>query len=140
MNKTTDELQSQLNEITDLNKYLHDNQQELKVPNALEYLVQIAEAKGLSRADLIRNSQLERSFGYHLLDGTKNLTRDKALALAFGSKLTQEETQNFLKYAQLPRLYARDPRDNIILFCLSKGRSLIDTNLTLAELKQEPIN
>lgn len=140
MNKTTDELQAQLNEITDLNKYLQDNQQELKVPNAPEYLLQLAESKGISRAELIRNSQLERSFGYHLLDGTKNLTRDKALALAFGAKLTPEETQNFLKYAQLPRLYARNPRDNVLLFCLNTGKSLMDTNLTLSELKLEPIN
>lgn len=140
MNKTTDELRSQLNQITDLNKYLHENQQELKVPDALTYLLQLAEAKGISRAALVRGSQLERSFGYHLLEGTKNLTRDKALALAFGAQLTAEETQNFLKYAQLPRLYARNPRDNIILFCLNKGKSLLDTNLTLVELTQEPIN
>lgn len=139
MNKSTDELQSQLNKITNLNKYLQNNRQDLIIPNPLEYLIKLAKDKEISKAELVRNSQLERSYAYHLLEGSKKLTREKALALAFGARLSQEETQSFLKYAQLPKLYPRNQRDSVILYCLKKGFSLIDANLILADLKFEPI-
>lgn len=139
MNKSTDELQSQLNKITNLNKYLQNNRQDLIIPNPLEYIIKLAKDKEISKAELVRNSQLERSYAYHLLEGSKKLTREKALALAFGARLSQEETQSFLKYAQLPKLYPRNQRDSVILYCLKKGFSLIDANLILADLKFEPI-
>ena len=139
MSQTTDDLHAKINQITDLNKYLESNKEDLTIQNPIEYLLNIAANKGLSKTDIVKNSQLERSFCYHLLDGSKTLTREKALALAFGTKLSQEETQTLLKYAQLPKLYPRNPRDSVILFCLHKNVSLIDTNIMLDNLGLNPI-
>lgn len=139
MSQTTNDLHAKINQITDLNKYLESNKEDLTIPNPIQYLLNIASSKRLSKSDIVRSSQIERSFCYHLLDGSKTLTREKALALAFGAKLSQEETQNILKYAQLPRLYPRNPRDSVILFCLNKGVSLMDTNIILDNLGFDPI-
>lgn len=139
MSQTTNDLHAKINQITDLNKYLDANKEDLTIPDPIQYLQNIAASKGLSKSDIVRCSQIERSFCYHLLDGSKTLTREKALALALGIKFTQEEAQNLLKYAQLPRLYPRNPRDSVILFCLNKSVSLIDTNIMLDNLGFEPI-
>ena len=139
MSKSTADLGAELNGISDLQKYLHDNQEELLVPEPLSYLLQLAQKKDISRAQLIRDAQLERTFGYHLLDGSKTLTRNKALALVFAARLTPEEANTFLKYAQLPQLYPRNRRDNVILFCLQKQQSLQETNCTLDDFQMECI-
>ena len=139
MSKSTADLGAELNGISDLQKYLHDNQEELLVPEPLSYLLQLAQKKDISKAQIIRDAQLERTFGYHLLDGSKTLTRNKALALVFAARLTTEEANTFLKYAQLPQLYPRNRRDNVILFCLQKQKSLQETNCTLDDFQLECI-
>lgn len=49
----------------------------------------------LSAADLIRNSMIQRNYGYQLLNGTRTPSRDKVLAfcLALGLDLTDTELQ-----------------------------------------------
>lgn len=139
MNKTTSDLEAELNQITDLQKYIKDNKTELQVPDPIQYLLSACNAKNISKSDLIRNSGLERTYGYHLLDGTKALTREKALALCFGAKLNAEEANKLLKYANLGTLYAREPRDVVIMMSLNKGTGLIETNLLLAEMQLKEI-
>lgn len=139
MSKSTADLGAELNGISDLQKYLHDNQKELVIPEPLSYLLQLAQSRGISKSQLIRDAQLERTFGYHLLDGSKTLTRNKALALIFAAHLSTEEANTFLKYAQLPHLYPRNRRDNVILFCLQKQKSLQETNCTLDDFQMECI-
>lgn len=134
MNKSTDDLNAEINKITDLKKYLKDNKEELVVPNPIEYLLKLCQTKKLSKADLIRRSGLERTFGYHLLDGSKTLTRDKAIALCIGAQLTIEESNNLLKYAKLSQFYSRDQRDLVIQNMLQKEASLDDANLLLLRL------
>ena len=48
--------------------------------------------------------------------------------LAFGMGLSVLETRKLLKVAGVSDLYARNPRDSIIIYCLNKGLSLIDAN------------
>ena len=48
--------------------------------------------------------------------------------LAFGMKLTLDETRKLLKIAGLSDLYVRIPRDSVIIFCLQNGKNLIETN------------
>ncbi|MDE7354480.1 MAG: helix-turn-helix transcriptional regulator [Acetatifactor sp.] len=84
--------------------------------------------KGISKADVVRGSQLDRSYAYQIFSGDKKPSRDKLIALAFGLGLTDEETQKMLKLSGNRELYARDERDAMILFFLQQNRTIFEVN------------
>ena len=53
------------------------------------------------------------------------------LQIAFAMHLTLRETDRLLQAAGVSRLYCKDRRDAIVVFCLSRGLSLSETNETL---------
>jgi hypothetical protein len=63
--------------------------------------------------------------------------RDKLLQLAFGFPLNVAETQQLLLSGRHRSLYARDKRDSVLLFCLSKGLGILETEDVLARLQLE---
>lgn len=134
MEKTTTDLGTSLSKITKIEDYLQENASFLQVPSALNYLKECAAANNITLAQLIKASGIERTYGYHLLNGKKGLTRDKALAFAIARELTLKETNNLLKYAGFQQLYARSPRDSIIIFGLENNQSIDDINGSLDTL------
>lgn len=84
--------------------------------------------KGMSRADVVRNSLLDRAYVYQIFSGERMPSRDKLIAIAFGLCLNEEETQKLLKLSGNRELYARDERDALILFSLQRGKSIFETN------------
>ena len=136
MKKTTQELLQLMQSECDYNSYLDRNRESLKgstmrIDRALN--VMLAE-KHLKRADVIQKSGIEKHYAYQIFSGTKKPTRDKVLELCFGMDLTIEETQDLLKITGYAQLYSKDPRDNAILFGLLHHRSVLDMNITLADL------
>jgi len=57
--------------------------------------------------------------------------------LSFGMGLSVSETRKLLKIADSSDLYARNPRDCIIIYCLDKGTSLIEANEYLSDYNLE---
>lgn len=84
--------------------------------------------KGLSRADVVRGSQLDRAYIYQIFSGTRKPSRDKLIAIAFGLSLTDGEAQQLLKLSGYRELYARDKRDALILYTLVRGQGILETN------------
>ena len=54
-------------------------------------------------------------------------------------RAVMEEMQKLLKVSEYPVLYAKNKRDSILLFCLDKGVSLIETNELLYEMGENVI-
>lgn len=97
-----------------------------------DYLQELLEAHGLVRKDAIHAANLNETYGYELFTGKKrNPGRDKVLQLAFGMGLTLRETDRLLQVAGASRLYCKDRRDAIIIFCLDRGVTLQEANETL---------
>lgn len=126
--KTTDELKNEIRAATDIEDYLERNKSNMLTVRLPEYLKLVLEQKGISRADVVRGSQLDRAYVYQIFSGEKTPSRDKLIALAFGLGLTDEETQKMLKLSGNRELYARDERDAVILFSLQHDRSIFETN------------
>jgi len=146
MYSLTDDLQSQLNKtktVEQLQRLQRATEQKYTAPTALEYLLATAKQHGLDKKAftkaIIQQSVLERSFVYHLIGGEVGLTRDKLLQFAIIGSFTLEETNRLLKYGHVAQLYARDPRDAVIIYSLNQGLSLIETNTTLDDLSHEPL-
>lgn len=133
--KTTGELLETMKGSREYPEYLKENPGELassflKIDRALQSL--LAE-KGLRKSEVIARSGLEVHYGYQIFSGVKTPTRDKVLMLCCGMGLTVEETQRLLQISGYPQLYARNGRDNAILFGITHGQSIIELNNLLYE-------
>lgn len=126
--KTTEELNHEIKTATDIEDYLKKNKENMLINNLPEYLNMLLVQKGLSKANVIRNSLLDRSYVYQIFSGEKMPSRDKLIAMAFGLCLSEKETQKMLKLSGNRELYARDERDALILFALQRKKTIWETN------------
>ena len=83
-------------------------------------------------AQVIERSQIERTYGHQLFNGTRRPSRDKVLQLALGLGLSVDETQRLLRAAGKSQLYPRLKRDAVILYALQKKLPIltVQENLT----------
>ncbi|KOR26747.1 helix-turn-helix transcriptional regulator [Clostridium sp. FAM 1755] len=136
-NKKTCELLNILNSIEDksnLNNYLKKTEANFKTLNFSSYLTNILKEKNIKKSELIENSNLDRTYAYQILNGSKNPSRDKILQLCIGAKLNISEIQKALTLGNVGQLYPKDSRDASIIFAINKGLNLIETNELLNEL------
>lgn len=139
--KKTIELDHLLNYIEDereLECYLqqHLSQETL---NFIDYLEQLRLTKNLKKSTLIEQADIHRTYGYQILNGTKKPSRDNLLKLCFGGEFTLDEANRLLTLAGYNKLYSKDQRDSLLIFCLNKQFPLIKTNLFLDHYNQAPL-
>ena len=139
MKKSTDELLKVLKHTPDLQNYLTDEKENILSASLHEHLAQLLLEKNISMAQCIKDSGLDRTYGYQIFSGTKTPARDKVLALSFGLHLTFEETQSLLKANGYAILYAKDKRDSAIIFALQRSQSLVSLNELLFDMGLELI-
>lgn len=126
--KTTDELNHEIKTATDIEDYLAKNKENMLTHSLSMHLRMLLSQKGLSRADVVRGSLLDRAYVYQIFSGEKAPSRDKLIAIAFGLCLSDDETQKMLKLSGNRELYARDKRDALILFALQRKKTIMETN------------
>ena len=135
--KDTEELFSELREDEDIRDFLSRNEKEFCLP-LNEYLGQLLEAKHLEKRQVVRESLLERAYGYHIFSGTKpNPSRTKLLPIALAMHLDLAETQKLLRYAGVGMLYPRNPWDSVIISAIQQGLSVKETNTLLSQLGEK---
>lgn len=122
----TDTLMRRIFKASALEDVLRQNEGSMGQEAFTECLCRLCAAKGLVPEQAIRRSEIDRSYGHQLFNGTRQPSRDKVLQLAFGLSLTVDETQRLLRAAQRSPLYPRLKRDAVVLFALSKAMSIIE--------------
>lgn len=139
MNKTTDELMNILMSKEDLPQYIEENSNEFLQSSLCQYLNQLQTEHGLKKGDIIADALVERSYGYQIFSGRKEMpSRDVLISFALAMKLTLDETQSLLRIAHMAMLYPRVKRDSIILHSIARHESVIQCNTAL-ESFGEPI-
>lgn len=103
-----------------------------------DYLCAYIQERNISESELIKNSLIQRTYAYQILNGTKNPGRDKVLALCLAAHMNYDESQRALTLAGLGKLYPRRKKDSILIFALEHGLSVQQTNELLFE-EHEPI-
>lgn len=131
--KTTDELCHEIKAVTSIHDFLEKNKGNMLICGLTEHLNALLMQKGISRADVVRGSLLDRSYVYQIFSGEKTPSRDKLIAIAFGLRLSDDETQKMLKWSGNRELYARDERDALILFALQRKMNIFETNELLID-------
>lgn len=92
------------------------------------YLQQLLAEHGLERAQVIREANLNDTFGYQIFMGQRGASRDKLLQLVFAMGLSLKEADRLLQAGGASKLYCKDRRDAIIIFCLTHRCSLQEVN------------
>jgi hypothetical protein len=137
MDKKTDELMQILRQKPDAEYYINEYQDEMLHQSLTELLKTLLDEQHLSKADAIRDADIDRTYGYQIFDGKHKPTRDKLIRLAFGMHLSVSQTQQLLKTAQISPLYPRVVRDVLILECLFQGKNVHACNTSLADHELE---
>ncbi len=128
MGVSTEELNHQIEEATNIEDFLNSNREYMLSGSLSEHLSALLVEKNISKADVVRGSLLDRAYVYQIFSGERRPSRDKLLALAFGLRLTGDETQKLMKLSGNRELYARDQRDAVILYALKNHKTIMDTN------------
>ncbi|MDE7275854.1 MAG: helix-turn-helix domain-containing protein [Lachnospiraceae bacterium] len=127
-NKSTEELTHEIKSATDIEDYLIQNKEELQLPHLSDALHLLLSQKEISRADVVRDSLLDRAYVYQIFSGERTPSRDKLIAIAFGLHLSDTQTQTILKLSCNRELYAREERDALILFALQREMTIMEAN------------
>lgn len=125
---STSELEHEIKSAANIESYFEKHSSHMLSHSLPEHLKMLLEQKGISRADVVRNSLLNRTYVYQIFDGRRMPSRNKLIAIAFGMHLSVEETQAMLKLSGYRKLYAKDARDAILLFSLNQKMNVEETN------------
>lgn len=74
--------------------------------------------KGITRSEFIRRMNLDRNYGYQLLNGTRSPTRNHLIQMGLLLELNVEELQRLLKTANKKPLYVRDLFDARVFYAV----------------------
>lgn len=74
--------------------------------------------KNVQHTEIIRALNIERSHGYHILNGSRMPTREQLIKICLFLRLDFDEVQRMLKTAKRDILYARDMTDAKIIYSI----------------------
>lgn len=132
--KHTSELLAELKEDGAFEQYVKRNEEEFEEQEFCEYLRKLCTSLGKVPEQVIKNSQIDRTYGHQLFSGRRKPSRDKVLLLSFGMELTFEETQELLRASGKNTLYPKIKRDAAIIYGKNKGLTVLEMQELLFSL------
>ena len=127
--KNTDTLQQELMSTNNLDRFLTENDASFRDVPLQEAIQRIFDEKGVSKAQLAKQSGISEVYLHQLFSGRRFPSRSRLLCLCFGLGATVDEAQSLLQQARHAPLYSRDRRDAIIIiFALSHHMTLFEVN------------
>lgn len=111
-----------------LDRFLTENNASFRDVPLQEAIQRIFDEKGMSKAQLAKQSGISEVYLHQLFSGRRFPSRSRLLCLCFGLGATVDEAQSLLQQARHAPLYSRDRRDAIIIFALSHHMTLFEAN------------
>ena len=134
MSRKTDALLKNILSAKDFNEVLDANAATFVEQSVSEYLQHLCRARGMIPEQVIKKSQIDRTYGHHIFNGTRLPSRDKLLMLSFGFELSLDETQELLKTAGKSILYPKVKRDAAIIYGISHKMNIMDVQYLLTSV------
>ena len=131
--KTTAELKRLLRQETP--EILFSSEFEPETPGS--YLKTLLQERNLKPMDMVRRCNLDRSYAYQLLNGTRIPSRNLILLIALELGFTENQVQRLLNLAERPALFVHRRRDAVILYGLMHDLGVEGTAALLASLEEE---
>ena len=131
MSKDTSKIVEELGLCPDFTTFYNENKTYMITGSLSELLGRLLRQKHLTKAAVIRRSELSEIYAYQIFSGVRIPERKKLLCLAIAMELNIDETQPLLKCAGYSPLYVKLPFDSIILHGICHKKSVVDINETL---------
>lgn len=126
-----------------IEQFLKDHADSFIAPNKpfSEYIHQILKKNGLTQQEVFIRADIPERYGYKLLSEEKRTKqRDYILRICYAANMTLEETQTALTLYGMAQLYARIPRDAVLMIAFNQRKGdIISVNALLAEHEMEPL-
>ena len=143
--KSTKELENALGSthVRDFEKFYHENKENMNmdIDSFSVYIKDLLREKGLTQQKVFLMADIPERYGYKLLSGEKHTKqRDVILRICYAAECTLEETQKALRKYEMPQLYAKIPRDALLMIIFNeRPGSIIDANTLLKKNGMEPL-
>ena len=143
--KSTKELENALGSthVSDFEKFYHENRDDMnmEMDSFSVYIKDLLREKGLTQQKVFLLADIPERYGYKLLSGEKHTKqRDVILRICYAAECTLEETQKALRKYEMPQLYAKIPRDALLMIIFNeRPGSIIDSNTLLKKNGMEPL-
>lgn len=134
MEKKTRELLEEIMQERSFERFVDRNEKNFVTKDFTDYLNELCRQKDLIPEHVIKEAQIDRTYGHQLFNGTRRPSRDKVIQLAFAFGMSVDETQEFLRVAGRNELYPRIKRDAALIFGLSKHMNMQEMQEMLASL------
>lgn len=111
----TEELEARVKRSKNLNMELIEKN---PPPSYAVYVDELLSQAGVKRSELIKALNVDRNYGYQMLNGTRMPARDQLIKIALYLGLGLKTTQRLLNLAGREALYVRRPEDAKAIHCL----------------------
>ena len=143
--KDTTELEKVLKSthMKDAELFLEENKESMYVGDNdfSAYMRDKLKEKGIRQQDVFLYADIPERYGYKIMSGEKHTRqRDVILRMCYAAELSLEETQKALRIYGLPELYAKVPRDAVLMIAFNtRPGGIIEVNQLLRDKKIEPL-
>ncbi len=135
--KDTDELEKvlQSTHIKNFDVYCRENAESLDSMDFTMYMKHIFSEKKLTQQIVFLRADVPERYGYKLLSGEKKTRqRDVILRICYAAEMSLAQTQRALKKYKMPELYAKLPRDALLMIIFNeRPGDIIEVNEILKE-------
>lgn len=126
-----------------IEQFLQEHADSFLTPNRpfSEYVHQILRQNGMTQQEVFVRADIPERYGYKLLSEEKRTKqRDYILRICCAANMTLEETQTALTLYGMAQLYARIPRDAVLMIAFNQRKGdVMAVNALLAEHEMEPL-
>ena len=132
-------LNEELNHDISFTEFFDENTKDfLDIPLS-RYLKALIDKRAYSKAQVIRDSGINRRFFFDILADKRKPTRNYVLSILIPLQTPLKNVQWLLRATGYAQLYARDKRDSVIIFCINHQSSVKYCNLMLDKIGFEMI-
>lgn len=129
--------------LSEFENYCIENKESLLIDEKAfsVYFKELFKEKGISQQMVFLMADIPERYGYKLLSGEKRTKqRDVILRICYAAEFSLEETQRALKEYGMPELYAKIPRDALLMIIFNeRPGSVIEVNELLQKKGMVPL-
>ncbi len=137
--KNTEELLNSIKKAKSVDSFLKANAKEISTKTAKEYLAEMLDKYSVTKAEVLRQSNISTGYGYQIFDGSRRADREILIRLSFGFPMTDKEINELLRLENYKALDPRSPRDIMVLFALNNNLSVVDLDSMLYEKNEKAL-
>ncbi len=95
-------------------------------PELTDVLSKYIDEKKIKKADLIRILNVDRNYGYQILNGTRTPTRNCLIQISLILKLDTDQISHLLRLAEKPPLYVKNLVDAKVFYAVQHNMEYYD--------------